>query len=238
MGERVSVIKGTKPIILVCPHGCDDDNTAELTEKCAQMLDAYAVINRGFERQDTVDVLNDKADCNRVDHCMDDIVYEEYTHYILKYVEEIQDRHDRVYIYHIHGFGNQVKGNTSGKPVDVILGYGLGGNVKDSLTCRQSRINHFGKLYKENAPGYVSSMTGRVAIGKGGGKYAARSHNNMNQYFRAHDNDIYVESIQIEIAQRIRSSHWADMAMVLSVIFEDISVDKIYDGSTVTLDEV
>jgi hypothetical protein len=235
--ERVSVIKGRLPIILVAPHGADDDNTAELTEKCAGMLDAYAVINRGFERADAVDVLNDKADCNRVDHCMDDIVYEEYTHYILKYAEEIQDRQDHVYIYHIHGFGNQVKGS-DGKPVDIILGYGLGGNVKDSLTCSKSRINHFGKLYKENAPGYVSSMTGRVAVGKGGGKYAARSSNNMNQYFRAHDNDIYIESMQIEIAQRIRANHWADMAMVLSVIFEDISVDKPYNGSTIPLDEV
>lgn len=236
MGERVSVIKGSRPIILVCPHGSDDDYTAELTEKCAQMLDAYAVINRGFERADTVDVINDKADCNRVDHCVDDIVYEEYTRYILKYRDEIQDTHDRVFVYHIHGFGNQVKGS-DGRPVDVILGYGLGGNVKDSLTCRAERINHFGKLYKENAPGYTTSMTGRIAIGKGGGKYAARSSNNMNQYFRLQDHDSYVESIQIEIAQRIRATHWADMAMVLSVIFEDISVDKLYTGLYV-FDEV
>lgn len=235
MGERVSVIKGQLPIILVCPHGCDDDNTAELTEKCAQMLNAYAVINRGFERADNVDVLNDKADCNRVDHCIDDVVYEEYLHYILKYRKEIQSRgKDRVYVYHIHGFGNQVK-SSDGKGVDVILGYGLGGNVKDSLTCRSSRVNHFANLYRqnENSP----SMTGRVAVGKGGGKYAARASNNMNQYFRAHDNDLYVESMQVEIAQRIRAKEWADMAVVLSMILEDISVDKVYDGMAM-MDEV
>jgi hypothetical protein len=202
------------------------------------MIDAYAVINHGFERGDVVDVLNNVADCNRVDHCMDDIVYEEYTHYIMKYTEEIQDRQDRVYIYYIHGFGNQVRGDHSGEPVDIILGYGLGGNVKDSITCRESRINHFGSLYKQNAPGYVPTMTGTVAIGKGGGKYAARSRNNMNQYFRLHNYDIYVESMQIEITQRIRANHWADMAMILSVILEEISVDQIYDKSLYVFDEV
>jgi hypothetical protein len=234
--ERVSVIKGRRPIILVAPHGSDDDFTAELTETCAGMLDAYAVINRGFERADDVDVLNDKADCNRVDHCEDEVVYEEYTNYILKYRKEIQDREDRVYIYHIHGFGNQVKGS-DGKAVDVVLGYGLGGNVKDSLTCRSSRINHFAAVYRANATGYVPTMTGKIAVGKGGGKYAARTGNNMNQFFRQHDGDIYVESMQIEIAQRIRASNWRDMATVLAVVFEDISIDKIYDGASI-IDEV
>jgi hypothetical protein len=234
--ERVSVIKGRMPIILVCPHGADDDHTAELTERCASMLDAYAVINRGFERQEDVDVLNDKADCNKTDHCIDDIVYEEYTSYILKYRAAIQQTEERCFIYHIHGFGNQLK-SSDGLPLDVVLGYGLGGGVKDSLTCRTARINQFANLYRQNATNYVPCMTGRLAVGKGGGKYAARSSNNMNQYFRAHDKDMYVESMQVEIAQRIRANNWDDMATVLSVILEDISVDQLYDGTAI-IDEV
>lgn len=63
MKLRVSTITGTIPIILVAPHGPDDKNTDIIVENTAKLLGSYAVINKGFERSDVVDVSNDEADC-------------------------------------------------------------------------------------------------------------------------------------------------------------------------------
>ena len=76
--ERVSVIEGKSPIIIVAPHGYkgDDENTDLIAEEIANALHCYAVINRGWERSDSVDFMKDKADCNNVYHCKEDVVRE------------------------------------------------------------------------------------------------------------------------------------------------------------------
>jgi hypothetical protein len=62
--ERVSITSGKQPILIVSPHGYknDDENTATVAEAIASVLNCYAVINRGWERADDVDIFNDKAD--------------------------------------------------------------------------------------------------------------------------------------------------------------------------------
>ena len=64
--EKVSVLEGTIPALIIAPHGFknDDLNTDLIAEEIATDLSAYAVINRGWERADKVDWFNDKADCN------------------------------------------------------------------------------------------------------------------------------------------------------------------------------
>ena len=84
MKERVGIIIGKNPVILVAPHGADDTNTDIITERVAKKADCYAVINRGFERADFVDVIKDKADCNKIDHCKQEVVYEEFLKPIIK----------------------------------------------------------------------------------------------------------------------------------------------------------
>lgn len=197
--ERVSIIQGLKPVILVCPHGADDCNTDIITEACAKMLDCYAVINRGFERADVVDVLNDKADCNRVDHCTDEIVFEEYTDQILRFKRrcEISHPRDNVFIYHIHGFGKQVE-QQAGTNIDIILGYGESEKY-NSYTCELWHRNLFVNCWRH-------LVGGEVYVGKGGGKYAARHANNMNQYFRKHVPDRNTMSMQVEISGRLRDT--------------------------------
>ena len=64
--DRVTVIDGLEPIVVVAPHGFDDPNTDMLAEALATALNAYAVINHGWERDKKVDDANDKANCNSI----------------------------------------------------------------------------------------------------------------------------------------------------------------------------
>lgn len=222
--DRVSVIHGKKPIIIVCPHGADDTNTDVIAEACANSLDSYAVINRGFERSQVVDVLKDKADCNRVDHATEEIVYEEYLKPILNFVKMSRQAHPNknVSIYYIHGFGNHVEKDT-GRAIDIILGYGESERV-NSYTCPIWKRNLFIDSYR------AFRTSGDVYIGKGGGKYAARASNNMTQYFRKQANNHNVDSIQIEIALRLReTTSQAELTgFTLSTVFSEIYMANTY----------
>lgn len=195
--ERVSAIYGSQPVLLVCPHGRDDHFTDVITEHAASLGDFYAVINRGFARADEVDVLNDKADCNRVDHVEEDVVREEFLDSIIKFKNHALPRFGYLFVYHVHGFGDQVE-KQAGEKIDVILGYGESEKLS-SYSCEHWHKDGFISIWNN------CHRDGTIYTGKGGGKYAARNSNNMNQYFRKHDHNPSVFSMQVEIARRIRS---------------------------------
>lgn len=211
MRERVLTIKGKTPVLLIAPHGADDLNTAILTEKAAALLKCNAVINQGFQRSDFVDVDNDLANCNRVDHAKEEVVYDEF----LKPIEQAKDRIfqamtknwvwfqdpipdlNPIHIFHIHGCGNLIH-KLANDQVDLVVGYGLGAK-KDSLSCSLWRKNLFVDI--------ATKWCGNVYEGMGGGKFAGRDSNNMNQYFVKHDEDEYVQSMQLEIPYSCRDSN-------------------------------
>ncbi len=240
--ERVSTLLGKSPVILVCPHGADDTNTDVITEIAAQQLDCFAVINRGFERADDVDVDNDKADCNRIDHIKQDVVYDEFLRPLIRFEQRVNNKAstrqsypffaygfgsyaqpDPVHIFYIHGCGNLVH-KEAGEPVEVILGYGLG-IKKDSLTCDVWRKNVFVDLYRKYA------TDGDVFEGKSGGRYAGRDSNNLNQYFRKHENKPWVHSMQLEFPYSTRNDRTAAVqtAIKLSVVVKDYLAYTQYD---------
>lgn len=205
MRERVSVIKGKTPILLVAPHGSDDIGTDVLTEKISKILDCYAVINRGFDRASIVDVNNDKADCNRIDHITKDVVKDEFLKPLLKIKNKLTrnwlanyssmtwmptSQQEHLLIFYIHGVGDKIH-KVAKEQVDVVVGYGLG-IKKHSLTCKRWRKNLLVDTWKHLG-------TGGIFEGKGGGKYAGRNANNLNQYFRKHELDRNVDSMQLEI---------------------------------------
>jgi hypothetical protein len=191
----------------VAPHGSDDTNTGLLTEVAAKHLDCFAVINQGFERADYVDVEKDIADCNKISHCKEDVVYDEFLKPLIKFkdrlIQKIFNGHltkilnnasftatDSVQIFYIHGCGNVVH-KEANEPVGVIIGYGLG-NKKDSLTCDVWRKNLLVDLWNKYG------TEGWAFQGKCGGKYAGRDSDNLNQYFRKHEIDLNVQSMQLE----------------------------------------
>lgn len=242
MRERVSVINGTCPILLVAPHGgsADDVNTDLLTEKTAKLLDCYAVINRGFDRSDVVDVNNDKADCNRIDHITQDVVVDEFLNPILKIktritrssffnnssitpgITSIFGKQDTLLIFYIHGVGDKIH-KVANESVDVIVGYGLG-NKKNSLTCKKWRKNLLIDMWRKE------TLSGEVFEGKGGGKYAGRSANNLNQYFRKHEINRNVDTMQLEIPNcHRRISKLNSTAMKIATVLSSFLIFDSYD---------
>lgn len=194
--ERVSIIEGKKPILVVAPHGFDgdDENTSIIAEAIANVTDGYAVINRGWERDETVDFLNDKADCNNVNHCHEDVVREEFLDPILRFRSRILKKYDTVYMYMIHGMGNKHRILAGEPQLDVVIGYGAGS--PNSHTCDLWRKNLFMALLTD------AGMT--TMQGKKGGAMSGWARSNMNQLFRKWYPDPSVQALQIEIVHELR----------------------------------
>jgi hypothetical protein len=229
---------GKQPVILVAPHGADDNNTIALTKQAAEKLDCYAVINQGFERASYVDVNNDLADCNRVDHAKEPVVFDEYLKPIVKFQTALWRKmypgvappsyipvaaKGKPMVLYIHGAGNKVHAAV-GEQVGIIIGYGLG-SKKDSLTCEPWAKNLFVDLYRQYG------TNGECYEGQGGGKYAGRSSNNMNQYFRKHLNTRAVNCMQLEFpwSTRNTASEISLTATLLAVVLEEHLKQTSYD---------
>lgn len=234
MRERVSVIKGRTPILLVAPHGGDDINTALLAEIAAKDLNCSAVINRGFERADTVDVDKDQANCNRIDHIKQSVVYEEFLQPIQKIVDKQVAKNYNAVVYsytinanfedeeiypmalfiaYIHGCGNLIH-KQAGKAVEVVMGYGLGIKT-DSLTCEEWRLNFLVHQYQTH--GYFGGDS--VFVGGGGSKFAGRDSNNLNQYYRKHQREQTVNSVQFEFPYSTRQNEIETEKTALNLAF-------------------
>jgi len=236
MRERVNIIHGSQPILLVAPHGPSDSNTSLITEMTAASTNAYAVINQGFERGENVDPDNDVADCNRVDHCQSEIVFDEFLKPLIKIKDKITKRRfstpnvpmvfkKKLLVVYVHGAGDIVH-KEANEPVDVIVGYGLGNN-KDSLTCKLSTKNLFINTWRD-----FNDNGGEVYEGSGSGRYAGRSSNNMNQYFKQHELDHQVESIQLEFPYSMRKTESLATvtAMMLSLVLNEMmKIDSYTD---------
>ena len=233
MSVRVETYIGKKPVIIVAPHGPNDINTDVIAEQTIESLSSYGVINRGFERSDIVDTQNDKANCNRVDHIKEPVVYDEFLRPIIKYKDLIKRRilkaqlgswgwrlpghnDDKVLVFYVHGVGDNIH-KIAGEDVGCIVGYGLG-QKKDSLTCEMWRKNLF--VAKWNA----LSTLGEAFEGKGAGKYAGRSTNNLNQYFARHEGDPWVDCMQIEMpySSRKTKSRAKLSGILLAAVIEEM----------------
>lgn len=205
MEERVSIETGNVPILLVCPHGYDDNNTAIITESCANSLGAYALINHGWRRSSDVDELAGYANCNSVNHCMNTnntVVYDEYGSQFIKLRHKILKKHgfgggNGFYILHIHGVGNHIK-KKAGDNVHMIMGFG-NSKKKPQLTCEEWVKDAFAKCVEDQGLGNVV-----VYQGKPGGNYTARKNDNMNQYYRHYTFEPNIQSIQLEITYDLR----------------------------------
>jgi len=239
MKERVSQRIGKIPVILVCPHGANDNNTAIVTEEAAELLDCYAVINRGFDRSPVVDVDADLADCNRTSHVQQDVVFDEFLKPLVRFRNNCMTKltglspsyigsspgtgQQRILILYIHGAGNIVH-TIANEPVGIVVGHGLG-IKKDSIICSTWRKNLFVDLYRN----YCND--GDVFEGKGGGNYAGRGADNLCQYFRKHDRDSWVDSLQLEFPWSRRRTHDAATltANLLSTVVNDMLKRYEYD---------
>ena len=198
MEQRVSIVEGKKPFILIAPSGPNDVNTDLLTEILANKLNSYAVINWGWERSTKIDYLKGKADCNNTDHYflpnttnISGLVYEEFLEPIIRFKNRILrssgQYRQTVYQFIIQG----VSGNDLPPNIDVVIGDGSPHN-----TCEQWLSKIF--IYMANVEGL------KAHIAKSGSVLAGSYKTHLNRYFSHQQNS--VQSMQIEISLRLRKN--------------------------------
>src|SRR3990167_9367796 len=195
-GERVSTIEGKMPVLVVAPHGepGDDINTDIVAERIAYAINAYAVINHGWCRNNQVDEINDKADCNNVGH-MIGVVKDEFLDPIVRFRNRILKKYNICFMYMIHGMDNSIRNRAGDNTIEMIVGYGAG--TPASYSCAIWRKDLFIFLLQQ------SQIT--CYEGKAGGTMSGWSKSNMNQLFRKHIYDPNVQSMQIEIIRDLRA---------------------------------
>lgn len=228
--ERVSIIEGRRPVLIIAPHGYqdDDERTALIAENMANILDAYAVINRGWERADAVDCMNDKADCNNLQHCHEDVVKDEFLDPILRYRQRIvwgrrntgslspYRNPTTMYMFLIHGMANKHRQLANDSRLDCVIGYGAGS--PDSFTCDTWRKDFF--IHRLSEAGMC------VYQGKKGGAMSGWARNNTNQLFRKWYQDPNVHSMQVEIIYDLRKD---DQSAILVSEYLASAVDDLLD---------
>ena len=215
--ERVNIRNGKLNIIIIAPHGPDDPYTGEIAQEIADGLDAYAVINQGFERTTgEVDIWTDQANCNNLHHCHEDVVREEFLDPILAFHAKIRQEYtDPCFVFIIHG----INFITRKVNPDLVLGYGAGD--PPSHSCTTWRRDGFCYLLEDK--GF------EVYMGKAGGQFSGWSKSNLNQLFRKWPEyyDPHVQSFQIEVSRDWRMDR-ADAISTASILGECIEELMIF----------
>lgn len=177
--ERVSVIHGKNPVLLVAPHGFDDSYTDVMTEAAAKTCKGNAVINRAWERHPTVDVLKDKANCNNWKHVNHDVVKDEFLDPITAMETRFlrQQGVNKLYVFHIHGCGNDIRKKT-GENLSVVIGYGEAEPGKRRLTCDKKTRDLFTWLMEQDKM-WLPAQAGP------GSKFAGWDTNNLLQMWKS-----------------------------------------------------
>ena len=190
--ERVSSIHGDRPYVIVAPHGPDDPNTEIIAETIATDFKCSAVINRGWEKSSRVDWFKDKANCNNISHCEQDVIREEFFEPVKSHINRALQAHGWAFMFLIHGIGDDVKKQSVNKDLQMILGCGS----KGSRSC--SKEYRLGMMY-------ILNTAYTVYLGADGGKYTASGGQNMNQLYRKVEHDDAVHSMQLEILRELRT---------------------------------
>lgn len=203
--ERVSVRDGRTPIVMFAPHGFqgNDENTSLIADTVANQIKSYSVVNKGWERSANVDANNDKADCNNVYHCHEDVVKEEILDPLMRTVKKAKKWGETVFLYTIHGMSDRHR-IISGEKIDMVVGYGAGDPESHSMDIW--RKNFFMQKMRD--------LGVNVFEGKSGGNMSGWSKSNMNQLYRKWYPDQSVQSLQIEIVHELRSDF--DMSVLIS----------------------
>lgn len=210
--ERVKIVSGDRPIIIVAPHGHEnnDEKTTLIAETIANNIDAYAVINQGWERDKLVDCMKDRADCNNTNHCHEDVVKDEFLDPILRFKSKILKKNNSVFVFYIHGMSNRHRIMANDPSMDFVVGYGLG--IPASLTCDE---------WKKDLFIHLMESSGMIAYeGASGGVMSGWARNNMNQLFRKWYYDPRVQSMQIEIVHELREND--DIAIITAEQIGDV----------------
>lgn len=220
--ERVELIEGSTPVVIVAPHGPDDKNTDLLAEKLASEFGAFAVINRGWVKSSLVDPFRDMANCNNVRHLHADVVREEFLEPVMRFKNRIRRKYDEdAFILILHGCSDRVRIEAKDSDLEIILGFGDGFNP--SYSCDIRFKDAF--LYNLTNEGFG------VYEGAKGGKYSGHGRNNLNQLFARWYPDPYVNSIQLEIVHELRTDEEL-FQLTLEGLLSAVDSMMVFDDTT------
>jgi hypothetical protein len=224
MKERVSLLHGSQPIIIVSPYAADEAFMGVIAEEMAKRLNAYALINNGFKKSDDVNVLQDQANLDRIEHVYEDVVKEEFLDPLMSAKRRLMKKHLQVFVFYLYGFDSEVEEKT-GNDIDIILGYGQA-VVSNSYLCPVWWISKFIDSWDSH-----SWTSGDVYCGKPGGPFTARSIHRLPQIFRKVSPDPDVQSLQIFVSDKFRHSHpdAAFCGVLLANIIEEIVKSDYFD---------
>lgn len=197
--ERVTVIRGDKPLLIIAPHGKDDSGTSTIAQIIAKELGCYCVTNNGWRRSEKVDAIKGEANCNSIAHCHQEVVKDEFLFPIFGFAKRMIMNHGYGNVFIIHGMGRN--------DPDVFLGYGDGNPA--SYSCNPLLKDAFIQLCEDNCLS--------VQAAESGSKYAGRSTNNLNQLFKFYgvaSNKFglpiaqfqSIDCMQLEIASHLREN--------------------------------
>jgi hypothetical protein len=195
--SRVRTLEGKAPILVFAPHGFerDDGGTDLIAERCAGLVEGWAVINHGWARADAVDPARGRANCNDVDHCHADALAGEVLEPLLAFRSRILAEHPTLFMLVVHGMANRHRRKTADGRLDVVVGYGAG--TPASPSCQAWRKDAFAhRLARAGLSVYA---------GRPGGRFSGWAGSNMNQLFRRHYPDPRVDSLQVELARSLRA---------------------------------
>ncbi len=227
IGERVSIIEGKAPVIFVAPHGYrgNDTNTTYIAEAAAAQTNGFAVINRGWQRDSTVDIWHDKANCNNIEHCLENVVRDEFLDPIIRFKNRILKKfgYSEVFVFIIHGMSNNHRVLAGDPTLEMIIGYGDG--TPQSLSCDEWRKDML--AYQLKKVGFTPYQAGKKS------QFAGWTRNNLNQLFRkwTEFRDPRVQSFQIEIIHELREA--SDIAQLtgtyIGMAVDDLIVSDDFD---------
>lgn len=219
--SRVNIRRGKSPIIIVAPHGNqeDDQNTDLISDIISKELDAYAVINKGWRRAKEALLSESKANLNSIKHCLLDPCKKEFLQPLVNCKHECILQFGKCNIFYIHGMANKIRHKTN-EAVDLVLGFGSG--EPPSYTCNLGHKNALVVRLREQGL--------NVYQGKPGGRFSAWNADNLTQFFRSYYLDHRVQSIQIEIVNLRRYDETISVETALSL---SKAFDKLLSSQTV-----
>lgn len=196
MDERVSIGEGKNPIIFVAPH-IEDVHTGLIAMKAAEVLRAFYVVNNGWKRGNFYDYNKEICDCNNLEQLVD-VPKDEFLIPIIRFVNRAKKltKSKEVFIFYVHGMGDDICKKTGDPFTQIVIGYGLG--EPDSLSCNKSIVRNL--VY------FLENSTLPTYVGNAKSKYAAWNKRNLNQLYRKNYRDVNVSSMQIEIVYNARYS--------------------------------
>jgi hypothetical protein len=217
MEQRVSIIEGKTPIILIATNGLSDKNTDLLTEMVATKANCFAVINWGWERCIHFNFSKEQADCNNLYHIFADkqgVIYDEFLEPILRFKNRIAKQFGSVFQFILQG----VAGNNLPKFVDIVAGDGA-----KNRSCDEWARNLF--IHLASQEGINAFLSKNETSLQGGSK------KNLNQLFTQWYPDDCVQSMQLEIVRGLRETH-ADTEAFSEFLAEVIQKFSGFDEGT------